>query len=155
MAFTPDFRASEFLADVSYLLLAVASRIRENSLNRKEIEHILTEVGERALSAGQLIDIARSAGHSAHHALTLLEAHVELIRYLASQNYTLSAASIKWYSYKKLLRRYRLPLFNQKLHCARARVIMQDVKAEEAFIRNSLSLDQVSQLFDSCWKSLT
>lgn len=144
MAFTPDFQASEFLATVSHLTLSIAAGIRNNSFDRKEIQNLLSELSERALSDGRLIDAARCDIRSVHHALNLLKAHTELILYLVSQNYILPAASIKWYSCKKLFRRNRLPIFHQALRCARIRSMIEDMKDKEAVVLGDMLLYQVS-----------
>ncbi|KAJ5669219.1 glyoxalase family protein [Penicillium macrosclerotiorum] len=104
--------AVEFLADIAGTIQIIATNLRENRVNRKGLQKCLSDYAARAESDGRLINASRQDANCANRGLFLAYTHMELLSWLATNNYTIPATSVKWYSWKKLSSKYRLPLFS-------------------------------------------
>ncbi|CDM32530.1 unnamed protein product [Penicillium roqueforti FM164] len=88
----------------------IANNLEANRLDRRAFRKYLWDYADRAALDGELIDAARQNFRCSNRALFLAQAHMELICWLADNNYTISSTSVKWYCWKKILGKYRLPL---------------------------------------------
>ena len=104
--------AVEFLADIAKTIQTIATNLQENRLDRRTIIGLLRDYSARAESDGRLINAARQDSHCVNRGLFLAHCHMELISWLGNNNYTIRSTSVKWYSWKKLYTKYRLPLFS-------------------------------------------
>jgi hypothetical protein len=102
--------AVELLGSIETTITTIANNLEANRLDRRSFRKYLRDYAERAASDGRLINASRQGSRSANRGLLLAYAHMELICWLAKSNYTISSTSVKWYSWKKLLAKYRLPL---------------------------------------------
>ncbi|KAJ5936520.1 glyoxalase family protein [Penicillium verhagenii] len=110
MTFTPDFEATNFRDSVGHTTQSIVTCLRNNELNTKKIQLLLSKYSLDALLDGRFIGTARSDGRCVDHATHLLFAHVDFIAWLVSQNYTITASSVKWYSWRTVLNRRRFYL---------------------------------------------
>jgi hypothetical protein len=103
--------ASAVLGGIADIVRGVHSGIANNTLGRRNLKRLLQLYVGRTPSDGQLIDIAMTDPRCAHHALYLLNEHVALAGWLASNNFTVPAMPVMWCSPKKLLQKNRLPFW--------------------------------------------
>lgn len=143
MTSIPDFQASEFLDSVGYQTLTIAGCLQKNRLDQRQIELVLFQYSKLAFLDGRLIDAARCDRRSVDHAIRLLEAHVKLISCLAVQNYTIAAASVKWYSYKKLRQRNRLPFIYRPRCLSQLQSAVDNIMDKGAVVRDDIVRYQV------------
>ncbi|KAI1829050.1 hypothetical protein DTO027I6_10006 [Penicillium roqueforti] len=115
--------ALELLNNVGATVDTVATNLGANRLDRRSFRKYLCDYAVRAASDGQLINASREdTPQCANRGLLLAYAHMELICWLAQNNYTISSTSVKWYSWRKLRSKYRIPLLGvspQKSHLTR------------------------------------
>lgn len=102
--------AVEILESVGATIYTIADNLGANRLDRRSFRKYLCDYSARAASDGQLITASRQDVQCANRALFLAYAHLELICWLANNNYTVSSTSVKWYSWRKIFSKYRLPL---------------------------------------------
>jgi hypothetical protein len=103
--------ALDILENVGATVNTIAINLGANRLDRRSVRKYLRDYAERAASDGQLIDASRrDTPQCANRGLLLAYSHMELICWLATNNYTISYTSVKWYSWRKVLSKYRLPL---------------------------------------------
>lgn len=140
MTSTPDFEATNFLDSVGHTTQLIATCLRNNKLNSKKIQLLLSEYSSDALLDGRLIDTARSDDRCVEHAIHLLFAHVDFIAWLVSQNYTITASSVKWYSCKTVLNRDRFHLSK----FAQPEEIIGRIREMEVLVRADIASYQVS-----------
>lgn len=112
--------ALELLDNVGATVNTIATNIGANRLDRRSFRKYLCDYAERAASDGQLINASREdTPQCANRGLLLGYYHMELICWLAKNNYTISSTSVKWYGWRKVRAKYRLPLLGlsaQKSH---------------------------------------
>lgn len=118
----------DLLNDISSLVYTIVVGLRNNRLDRKTIQDLLLVYYSRTPSDGRLIDIARRDDRCVGSAEYLLHAHVELITWLVNHNFTVPVTSVKWYSWKSLLKKYRLPFL---YHGMRSADIQSQLKSIE------------------------
>ncbi|OQE41259.1 hypothetical protein PENCOP_c005G03825 [Penicillium coprophilum] len=102
--------AVEILGTIQTTLNTITNNLGANRLDRRSFRKYLGDYAERAASDGRLINASRQDSQCANRGLLLAYAHMELICWLAKSNYTISSTSVKWYSWRKLFAKYRLPL---------------------------------------------
>lgn len=147
MTSTPDFQASEFLDSAGGIALSIATGLRRNSLDRRRIRELLSQYSGRAFSDGRLIDAARCDSRSVDHAILLLDAHVELLSWLVSRNYTITSASIKWYSWRKLSPTNLFTFFQNSRHLRQLQTALDHITEKEALLSVDISRYQVCKLW--------
>lgn len=112
--------ALELLDNVGDTVNTIAINLGANRLDRRSFRKYLRDYADRASSDGRLINASREDTlQCANRGLLLAYAHMELICWLANNNYTISSTSVKWYSWRKIRAKYRLPLLGfspQKSH---------------------------------------
>lgn len=113
--------AVELLSNLAKALEAIATNLRKNRLDRHAFVALLHDYSARAESDGRLINASRQHRQCVDRALFLAYRHIELIPWLAKNNYSIPSASAKWYSWKKLFLKYWLPLFSVASHIANLR----------------------------------
>jgi hypothetical protein len=102
----------DILKTGSDFVQVIHNGLQKNSLGRKTFRSLLRQYYMRAPSDGWLVDAARQHGNCAYYAFHLLIAHADLANWLADNNFKRASTSVKWYSYKKLLRSNRIPFFS-------------------------------------------
>ncbi|KAJ5382635.1 hypothetical protein N7517_000546 [Penicillium concentricum] len=102
--------AVELLGSTETTVNTIVNNLGANRLDRRSFRKYLRDYAERTASDGRLINASRQDLRCANRGLLLAYAHMELICWLAKSNYTISATSVGWYSWKKLFAKYRLPL---------------------------------------------
>jgi hypothetical protein len=120
--------AVELLDSIGTAVHTISDNLEANRLDRTFFRKCLCDYADRAASDSRLIDAARQNVRCANRALFLAQAHMELICWLAENNYTMSSTSIKWYSWKKIYAKYRLPLLGVSSQSAHLRSRLQSVK---------------------------
>ncbi|KAF5862756.1 hypothetical protein ETB97_011206 [Aspergillus alliaceus] len=135
--------AVEFLSHTGILVQTIARNLRDNRLDRKTLQTHLLEYAARAEYDGRLINASRQDSRCVEHGLFLAYVHVELITWLARFNYTIPATSVKWYSWKKLLTKYRLPLFSVSSQTAELRGQLENIKAKADLVQADLGINNV------------
>ncbi|KAJ5472655.1 hypothetical protein N7530_006656 [Penicillium desertorum] len=115
--------ALELLDNVGDTVSTIAINLGANRLDRRSFRKYLCDYADRAASDGRLINASREdTPQCANRGLLLAYAHMELICWLANNNYTILSTSVKWYSWRKIRAKYRLPLLlvsPQKSHLLR------------------------------------
>jgi hypothetical protein len=115
--------ALELLDNVGATVNTITINLGANRLDRWSFRKYLRDYADRAASDGKLINASREdTPQCANRGLLLAYAHMELICWLANHNYTISSSSVKWYSWRKIRAKYRLPLLGvspQKSHLLR------------------------------------
>ncbi|KAJ5264797.1 hypothetical protein N7505_007590 [Penicillium chrysogenum] len=115
--------AIELLDDVGDTVETIATNLGANRLDRRSFRKYLCDYADRAASDAQLINASREdTPQCANRGMLLAYAHMELLCWLAKNNYTISTTSVNWYSWRKIRAKYRLPLLGvstQKSHLAR------------------------------------
>ncbi|KAJ5188487.1 hypothetical protein N7491_004810, partial [Penicillium cf. griseofulvum] len=125
--------AVELLGSIESTINTIANNLEANSLDRRSFRKYLRDYAERAASDGRLINASRQG--FANRGLLLAYAHMELICWLAKSNYTISSTSVKWYSWKKVFAKYRLPLLAVTSQTSHLRNHLQNIskKADQVF----------------------
>lgn len=118
----------ELLGSIGTTIDTIANNLGGNRLDRRTFRKYLCDYSDLAASDGQLLDAARHHFRCTNRALFLAQAHMELICWLAKINYTISSTSIKWYSWKKTVPRYRLPLLGVSSQTSHLRSQLQNIK---------------------------
>merc|ERR1712187_638920 len=112
--------ALEILDSIGATVNTIAINLGANRLDRRSFRKYLCDYADRAASDGRLINASREdTPQCANRGLLPAYAHMELICWLADNNYTMSSSSVKWYSGRKIRAKYRLPLLGvspQKSH---------------------------------------
>ena len=112
--------ALEILDNVGATVNTIAINLGANRLDRRSFRKYLCDYADRAASDGRLINASRdNTPQCANRGLLLAYAHMEMICWLAKNNWTISSSSVKWYSWRKILAKYRIPLLGispQKSH---------------------------------------
>ncbi|KAJ5521635.1 glyoxalase family protein [Penicillium freii] len=116
------------LTELATIIRAIAANLRENRLDRKSFQGLLYEYASRAGSDGQLICASRQNPRSINPGLFLAYTHVELVSWLVKNNYTMNSTSVKWYSWKKIFSKYRLPLFSISSQTAELHENLQNIE---------------------------
>ncbi|KAL2705775.1 hypothetical protein AAEP93_001025 [Penicillium crustosum] len=121
--------AFELLDNVGATVNTIAINLGANRLDRRSFRKYLCDYAERAASDGQLVYASKGdTPQCANRGLLLAYSHMELICWLATNNYTISSTSVKWYSWRKIYSKYRIPLLGispQKSHLKRQ---LQNIK---------------------------
>ena len=103
--------AIELLENVGDTVDTIATNLEANRLDRRSFRKYLRDYADRAASDAQLINASREdTPQCANRGILLAYAHMELLCWLAKNNYTNSTTSVKWYSWRKMRAKYRLPL---------------------------------------------
>ncbi|KAJ5593463.1 hypothetical protein N7537_010367 [Penicillium hordei] len=130
--------ALEVLDSIGATVNTIAINLGANRLDRRSFRKYLCDYADRAASDGRLINASKEdIPQCANRGLLLAYAHMELICWLANNNYTMSSSSVKWYSWRKIRAKYCLPLLGvspQKSHLLKKlryiRTIADQVYAE-------------------------
>ena len=136
--------AVELLNSIGTPVSTIANNLGINRLDRRGFQKYLHDYADRAALDGQLIDAARVNVLCANRALFLAQAHMELICWLAENNYTISSTSVKWYSWKKILAKYRLPLLGVSSQTSHLRNHLQEIKKTADQVYTDLEDNKVS-----------
>lgn len=103
--------AVDFLIKTATIVHQIETNLQYNRLDRKSLRRLLDEYSLRAESDGRLMNAARQESHCAGRGLFLAYTHMELLSWLAKNNYTLPSTSVKWYSWRQFCSKYRIPPF--------------------------------------------
>lgn len=133
-----------FLSKTASIIKAIETNLQHNRLDRKTIRRLLIEYSTRAESDGRLVNAARQDPHCANRGLFLAYTHMELISGLVKYNYTISSTSVKWYSWKQLLSKNRLPPFWTSSSTADLQGQLDNVKRTAALVYADLQTNHVS-----------
>lgn len=139
--------AVEFLANMASTIQAIATNLRENRLDRQTFNSLLCDYSARAESDGRLINASRQDRQCVDRGLFLAYRHMELVSWLAKNNYTIRSTSVKWYSWKKLFSKYRLPLFSIASQTADLQNQLQHIKDTAELVYADLQANNVSPAF--------
>lgn len=136
--------AVELLANIAKTIEVIAVNLRKNRLDRHAFTDMLHDYSARAESDGRLMNASRQDDQCAGRGLFLAYRHMELISWLARNNYTIRSASVKWYSWKQLFSKYRLPLFSIRSQTAELRSYLQSIKETAEYVYAGLEANNVS-----------
>jgi hypothetical protein len=134
----------ELLSSLASIIQSVASNLQHNRLDRRDFQKLLRDYSSRAESDGALIFCARQNAQCVHHGLLLAYTHIELVSWLEKNNYNLVSTSVKWYSWKKLLRKYRLPLLAISSQTSQLRDMLHNVVEKADILYSDLQDNNVS-----------
>ena len=104
-----DATAVELLKRTGDTVRQIEQNLERNRLDRKSLRKLLREYALRAESDGRLMNAARQESHCANRGLFLAYTHIELISWLAKNNYTVPSTSIGWYNLRQFHPRFRIP----------------------------------------------
>lgn len=136
--------AAELLSKLAKAVEVIAINLRKNRLDRHSFVDLLHDYSARAESDGRLINASRQHRQCVDRALFLAYRHMELICWLAKNNYTIPSTSVKWYSWKKLFSEYRLPLFSVASQTANLRYQLKSIKDTADLVYADLEANNVS-----------
>lgn len=131
------------LTELATIIRAIAANLRENRLDRKSFQGLLYEYASRAGSDGQLIYASRQNPRSINPGLFLAYTHVELVSWLVKNNYTMNSTSVKWYSWKKIFSKYRLPLFSISSQTAELHENLRNIEKKAGMLYAVLQANDV------------
>lgn len=134
----------DLLIHLAIIIESIITNLQKNRFDRKSIQKLLREYVSRAESDGRLLYTAR-VNQCVDHALFLAYAHLELVSWLVKNNYNLQATSVKWYSYKKLLPKYQLPLFSILSQTAELRDKLYNIEQKAELTYADLQANNVSR----------
>ncbi|KAL4779443.1 glyoxalase family protein [Aspergillus varians] len=135
--------AVEFLQGVGTTVKTIADNLKANRLDRRTIHKLLCDYSARAASDGRLINASRQDPQCVNRGLFLAYTHMELISWLARNNYTISATSIKWYSWRKAFGKYRLPLLSISSQTADLQSQMQHIEKTAGLVHADLQANDI------------
>ncbi|KAJ6163818.1 hypothetical protein N7497_003797 [Penicillium chrysogenum] len=118
----------ELLDSVGVTIDTIANNLGRNRLDRSTFRKYLCDYSNHAASDRLLLNAARHNFRCANRALFLAQAHMELICWLAENNYSISSTSIKWYSWKKMVPKHHLPLLGVPSQTSHLRSQLQHIK---------------------------
>jgi len=139
-----DITAVEFLTKTGTIIQTIEINLHHNRLDRKTIRRLLREYAARAESDGRLMNAARQEPNCANRGLFLAFAHMELITWLAKNNYTIPSSSIQWYSWKQFQSQYRLPYFWTSSYTSDLRSLLDHIERTAAQVYADLQAHNVS-----------
>jgi hypothetical protein len=135
--------AVELLSKLAGTIHTIAANLGDNRLDRRTFRYLLYNYASRAESDGHLINTSRQDSRCADLGLYLAYSHMELISWLARNNYTILSTSVKWYSWKKLLRKYRLPLLSISSQTAYLKDLLENIKKFAELVYTDLEAKNV------------
>jgi hypothetical protein len=138
--------AVELLGAIGDTVRTITNQIEANRFNRKTIQKLLRDYAARAESDGRLINASRQNSECVNRGLFLAYTHMELVSWLATNNYTLLSSSIKWYSWRKVYARYRLPLLSVSGHTIELKSKMEHIEKTAALVHADLEANNVECL---------
>lgn len=139
--------AVELLESIGTTVKAIANNLQANRLDRKTIHTLLVDYSARALSDGRLINASRQNPQCVNRGLFLAYTHMEVISWLAKNNYTIRATSIKWYSWKKVFAKYRLPLLSVSSQTSDLKSQMKNIQKTAELVYADLAANNVKSCF--------
>lgn len=142
----------DLLTHMAIIIDSIATNLQKNCLDRKSIQKFLRLYSSRTESDARLLYTARVSLQCVDHALFLAYAHMELVAWLVKNNYNLQSTSVKWYSFKKLLPRYQLPLFSIDSQTAELRSKLYTVEEKAEIVYADLQANDVRRVFP--WKQI-
>jgi hypothetical protein len=135
--------AVELLERIGVTVKTIANNLQANRLDRKSIQTLLFDYSARASSDGRLINASRQDPNCVNRGLFLAYTHMELISWLAKNNYTILSTSIKWYSWRKVYSKYRLPLLSVSSHASDLRSQMKHIQRTAELVHADLEANNV------------
>lgn len=136
--------AVELLTDLASTFQTIATNLHKNRLDRKPLQRLLHDYAARAESDGRLINASRQNPRCVSRGLFLAYTHMELLSWTANHNYTIMSTSVKWYSWRKVFARYRLPLFSVSTHTAELQSLMKNIERVAGMVASELEENNVS-----------
>lgn len=137
----------ELLCNLASIIRSVANNLQHNRLDRKDFQKLLRQYSSQAESDAALIFSSRQNAQCVHQGLFLAHTHIELVSWLEKNNYNLLSTSVKWYSWKKLLRKYRLPLLGISSQTSQLREMLCNVQEKADILYSELQRNNVSYYF--------
>lgn len=135
--------AVEFLADMADTFKAIATNLRDNRIDRTKLLKLFFEYAARAESDGRLINASGQDPRCVNRGLFLAYTHMELLSWAANNNYTIPSTSVKWYSWRKIFSRYRLPLFSISSQTEELQSLMQNIEKVASLVYSELGKNNV------------
>lgn len=135
--------AVEFLAKTAGIIDTIRTNLLHNRLDRKEFQKLLSEYSTRAESDGKLMNAARQEPHCANRGLFLAYNHMECLTWLAKQNYTIPSTTVKWYSWKQIQSKNRIPFFWSSSPTVELRALMNNIERTAALVCADLKAHHV------------
>ena len=140
--------AIEFLASIASIIELIATNLDANRLDRRAIRKLLHEYSSRAEADGRLINASRQDPRCVDHGLFLAYVHMEFLSSLAKFNFTIPATSTKWYSWRTLLKKYRLSLFSISSQTAELQKQFGNIKEKAQLLSTDLQTNNVRSQFN-------
>ncbi|KAJ5826971.1 hypothetical protein N7447_003734 [Penicillium robsamsonii] len=148
--------AVELLGSMETTINTIVNNLGANRLDRRSFRKYLGDYADRAASDGRLINASRQDLRCANRGLLLAYAHMDLICWLAKSNYTVSATSVTWYSWRKLFAKYRLPLLAVTSQTTHLTHHLQNIGKLADQVFSDLDANDVKSLFSkTCGHKLT
>lgn len=135
--------AVEFLAKTAGIIDTIRTNLLHNRLDRKEFQRLLSEYTNRAESDGKLMNAARQEPHCANRGLFLAYNHMECLSWLDKHNYTIPSSSVKWYSWKQILGKNRIPIFWSSSPTVELQALMKNIERTAALVCADLKAHNV------------
>jgi hypothetical protein len=143
--------AVELLESLGNTIQTIADNLKANRLDRKSLQTLLCDYAARASSDGRLINASRQDPQCVNRGLFLAYTHMELVSWLAKNNYTVLATSIKWYSWKKIFAKYRVPLLSVSSQTSDLQSLLKNIQRTAELVHADLEANNVSShVPDSC-----
>ncbi|KAJ5556134.1 glyoxalase family protein [Penicillium frequentans] len=136
--------AVEFLAKTAGIIDTIRTNLLHNRLDRKEFQRLLSEYSNRAESDGKLMNAARQEPHCANRGLFLAYNHMECLSWLDKHNYTIPSSSVKWYSWKQILGKNRIPIFWSSSPTVELQALMKNIERTAALVCADLKAHNIS-----------
>jgi hypothetical protein len=137
--------AVDFLIKTATIIQKIEKNLELNRLDRKKIRELLNEYSRRAESDGRLMNAARQDDQCANRGLFLAYTHMELLCWLAKNNFNIPSSSIRWYSLRQFLPKYRIPSFWSSAKPSELKSQLNHIKRTAALVHADLQAHRVCQ----------
>ncbi|KAJ5763688.1 glyoxalase family protein [Penicillium manginii] len=136
--------AVDFLIKTATIIQKIEKNLELNRLDRKKIRELLNEYSRRAESDGRLMNAARQDDQCANRGLFLAYTHMELLCWLAKNNFNIPSSSIRWYSLRQFLPKYRIPSFWSSAKPSELKSQLNHIKRTAALVHADLQAHRIS-----------
>ncbi|KAJ6103604.1 glyoxalase family protein [Penicillium sp. IBT 16267x] len=136
--------AVEVLAKSADIIDVIRTNLLHNRFDRKEFQKLLSKYSARAESDGKLMNAARQEPHCANRGLFLAYEHMELASWLEKNNYTIPSTSVKWYSWKQMLRQNRIPFFWSSAPTIEFHALLKNIERTAVLVCADLKAHNIS-----------
>lgn len=137
--------AVDFLIKTGTIIKNIEKNLERNRLDRKKIRELLKQYYLRAESDGRLMNAARQEDQCASRGLFLAYTHMELLCWLAKNNYNIPSSSIRWFSLRQFSPKYRIPPFWSSAKPSELKSLLDHIRRTAALVYADLQAHHVRQ----------